>query len=64
MLLGTGWCASWRYLPEGGYPVFLNDSDPLYDADRIRECMNRCLVAYESGAAAGIGNEGFYDNRR
>jgi hypothetical protein len=55
-LIGMGWCASWKYLPEGGYPPHLSDSDPLYDADRVQECMNRCLAAGQEDYST----EGFY----
>ena len=40
-----GYCDDWEYLPEGSYPAYLDDEDPMYDSDRIRECMNRCLDA-------------------
>jgi len=44
--IGDGYCSNWKYLPEGGYPNLLAEGSSLYDTDRIRECMNRCLDAY------------------
>jgi len=32
-------------LPEGGYPEFLSEDDPLFNEDRVRECGNRCRAA-------------------
>ena len=43
--------SDWFYLPEGGYPDLLNDTDSRYDGDRVKECMNRCLDAF-TGAKA------------
>ena len=68
--LGAGFCTDdWVYLPEGGYPPLLAETDPLYDSDRLRECMNRCIHAAEnslagSGAAASteISDQAFYVN--
>jgi len=67
--LGIGFCSTWTYLPEGGYPNFLPSSHSLYDHDRKRECMNRCLDAYESNTlgmdganSRTISNKGFYLN--
>ena len=47
---GDGHCDDWVYLPEGGYPDVLTDSNPLYDEDRIQECMNRCVNAANEGS--------------
>jgi hypothetical protein len=63
--IGTGYCSDWVYLPEGGYPPLLTTTSPLYSADRVRECMNRCQdAAGQNGQrAAGdpvIGNDNFY----
>ena len=55
------------YLPEGGYPELLTETDTLYDEDRIQECMNRCVYATEqnfvgtqSSGNNKIGNQAFY----
>ena len=60
--LGTvEYCGDYVYLPEGSYPALLNDDDELYDADRKKECLNRCLDAYgESTSGKKIGNQAFY----
>ena len=57
-LAGDGYCEGWVYLPEGGYPEPLTESDPLYDVDKIRECMNRCVYAANKGL---IGSRGASD---
>ena len=44
--IGDGYCTNFRYLPEGAYPALLEFGNSLYDTDRIKECMNRCLDAY------------------
>lgn len=41
--LSPGYCDDYVYLSSGSYPDLLDESDPLYDEDRVRECMNRCL---------------------
>lgn len=64
--IGPGYCSDWAYLPEGGYPPRLAETEPLNDADPIQECMNRCLnvvgTAGATSAAAGavISNQAFY----
>ena len=64
---GNGYCNEWVYLPEGGYPAPLAPNDPLYNEDRVQECMNRCLYAAHRGLAGSegsdgtrIGNQAFY----
>ena len=47
---GDGHCDDWVYLPEGAYPELLTDSSPLYNVDRIQECMNRCVNAASTGS--------------
>lgn len=42
-LLGPGRCHDYVYLSVGSYPPLLSHSDPLFDDDRVQECMNRCL---------------------
>lgn len=49
--IGKGYCNTWKYLPEGGYPPLLPESSPLYSADRIQECKNRCLDAYSKDSS-------------
>ena len=39
--LGPGYCADWKYLPEGGEPDHLPSSHALYRADKIQECAAR-----------------------
>ena len=57
--IGVGYCNSdWVYLPEGSYPDRLTENDDFYDFDAIRECMNRCLNAYENSIAGAIGKNG------
>jgi hypothetical protein len=58
-LAGNGYCSDWMYLPEGGYPNLLSKSDPLYNKDRIEECMNRCVYAARKGLR-GIRSLAFY----
>ena len=64
--LGDGYCGDWVYLPEGSYPALLNAGNQLYDADRKKECLNRCLVAYgkngKSTSGGKIGKQAFYVN--
>ena len=57
---GNGYCKDWVYLPEGKYPNLLTVSDPLYNEDRIKECMNRCLHASSRGLG---GSKGEYETR-
>ena len=46
-LLGDGFCQGYKYLPDGvPYPEVLQPGDPLYNADRRQECVNRCADAY------------------
>ena len=54
-MAGTGYCKDYVYLPEGGYPSLLGQLDPLYDKNRIKECMNRCLYASSQGLAGSKG---------
>ena len=54
-MAGTGYCKDYVYLPEGGYPSLLDQLDPLYDKNRIKECMNRCLYASSQGLAGSKG---------
>jgi surface protein len=44
--LGDGSCTNVRFLPEGEFPPLLPADHPLYDANRIKECRNRCRNAY------------------
>ena len=44
-----GYCKNYVYLSEGAYPSLLPSTDPLYDSDRLRECMNRCSAQYGQG---------------
>ena len=53
---GDGHCDDWVYLPEGAYPELLTDSDPLFDEDRIQECMNRCVHASKQGLLGSRGS--------
>jgi len=53
--IGKGFCSDWVYLPIGSYPDYLTPQDPLYDADRLRECMNRCLESSHLGALGYVG---------
>ena len=48
-IAGDGHCDDWVYLPEGGYPETLAESNPLYNVDRIQECKNRCVNAADKG---------------
>ena len=48
-IAGDGYCKDWVYLPEGGYPIPLDESSPLYNAHRVQECMNRCIYAADNG---------------
>ena len=67
--LGDGSCKNFRALPEGELPDLLSGDHPLYDANKIKECKNRCLNAYPDSftffvkssddnkcAGCGIGN--------
>ena len=49
--IGAGYCSDWKYLPEGAYPDLLQPSQPLYNADRVEECLNRCVDAYPNTTA-------------
>jgi hypothetical protein len=49
--IGAGYCSDWEYLPEGAYPDLLQPSQPLYNADRVEECLNRCVDAYPNTIA-------------
>ena len=53
--IGQGFCSDWVYLPIGSYPDHLTPQDPLYDADRLRECMNRCLESSHLGTLGAQG---------
>ena len=53
---GRGFCKDWVYLPEGKYPELLKDTEPLYNEDRIRECMNRCVYAAEQNNMGSKGS--------
>ena len=57
--LGAGYCSDYAYLPEGGYPARLSPGKALYDADPIKECLNRCLNA-STFDATNVGNQAFY----
>jgi len=66
-LIGAGHCNDWTYLPEGGYPEHLAEDHALYSEDKLRECMNRCLDAWESGtpgsrgaSSTSISHQAFY----
>ena len=48
-IAGNGYCKDYIDLPEGEYPSLLDSNDPLYNTDRVRECMNRCVFAAEQG---------------
>ena len=48
-IAGNGYCKDYINLPEGEYPSLLGSTDPLYNTDRVRECMNRCVFAAEQG---------------
>lgn len=63
--LGAGYCADWAYLPEGGYPPRLDMGSPMYNADPVAECMNRCLNAVgamDSSSFRAIRDRAFYVN--
>ena len=45
-------------MQEGAYPEHLAEGEYLYDADKVRECMNRCLDAFESGTPGSDGANG------
>jgi hypothetical protein len=49
--IGAGYCADYKYLPVGSYPDLLQPSQPLYNADRVEECLNRCVDAYPNTIA-------------
>ena len=53
---GRGFCKDWVYLPEGGYPELLTDTETLYNEDRISECMNRCVDAAEKNNMGSKGS--------
>ena len=55
-----GYCKDYAYLPEGGYHSLLNKSDPPYDKDRIKECMNRCVYALNKEEDTKIRDRAFY----
>ena len=66
---GKGYCNDWVFLPEGAYPELLNLDHPLYNKDRIQECMNRCVDAakqglhgYRRSGDTTIRNSAFYLN--
>ena len=59
-MAGYGYCKDYAYLPEGGYPSLLDKSDPLYDEDRIKECMNRCVYALNKEEDTKIRDLAFY----
>ena len=56
-LAGDGHCKDWVYLPEGGYPAPLNESNPLYNANRTQECMNRCVDAADKNLTGHSGGD-------
>ena len=59
--IGGGFCSAFVFLPEGEYPPHLEASNALYSADRIQECLLRCIAA--SGTEIDgkiIGNEAFF----
>lgn len=67
--IGAGYCNDWVYLPEGGYLEHLAEGHDLYHSDRLRECMNRCLNAFQSetpgskgASGTTISNQAFYAN--
>ena len=42
-LIGSGYCSDHVFLKDGRYPPLLSHANPLFDDDRVQECMNRCL---------------------
>ena len=64
--LGDGFCDDYKNLPDiiGEADVLTDSSDPLYNADRIKECANRCIKASET-PSNNIKANAFYikDNR-
>ena len=50
-LMGAGFCQNIKYLRIGIYPPVLAEGEPNYDADKRRECMNRCLADYPDSKA-------------
>ena len=60
-LAGKGHCDDWVYLPEAnrthGYPEPLNESSPLYNANRTQECMNRCVDAADKNLTGHSGGD-------
>jgi hypothetical protein len=52
-VLGAQACTDISYLSDEGivYPDLLPEDDPLYNTDRTRECMNRCLDKYPEAKA-------------
>ena len=54
--LGSGYCSDYKYLSEGGYPAPLPSDHPLYNADPVQECLNRCY------ADTQVGTDAFYLN--
>ena len=56
--IGAGQCSDWKYLPEGAYPDLLQPSQPLYNADRVEECLNRCVDAYPNSIAFFVRTNG------
>ena len=65
VLAGNGYCSDVRYLPEGGYPPRLDMGSPMYNADPVAECMNRCLNAVgamDSSSFRAIRDRAFYVN--
>lgn len=56
---GDGYCNDYAYLPEGSFPWHLAVTNPLYDSDRVKECMNRCLDAHNTDNAT-FADKAFY----
>lgn len=45
-LMGAGYCSNKKNLGAGAYPPVLEEGHALYDADKRKECMIRCLSEY------------------
>ena len=57
-IAGRGYCTDHIALPEGKYPELLSINETLYDKDRIRECMTRCLDAVQEDTLGSQNNGG------